>query len=170
MTSRTGKIDAGRDVGRSGFTLVELMLVITIIAVIVAMAVPFLSHTYHEMCLEDAAMNIRKLMTYGRERALSDGLRYRVVFESKGTRYALEVENHPLIRKGEFVRIEGIIGKSNFVPSGIVIKPSRDEVNLYPDGTIDEAEVYLKDHSGINCLLTTTGATGRVEISKNFEE
>ena len=38
---RTGKVDAGRDRRRNGFTLIELMIVMAVIVILMSVAIPF---------------------------------------------------------------------------------------------------------------------------------
>jgi Tfp pilus assembly protein FimT len=170
MTSSTGRTSREmREEGSHGAILIELLLVILIIAIMVTLAVPILSRTYRNMQLQSAAMNIKKLMVYGVEKARSDGLTYRLAFDNACKTYTLEVEAGALARSEGFTRVEGKPGRVNEIPPGISVKASRREITLYPDGKMDEAEVLITDQRGRGYILWTSGTTGRVEIAEKTE-
>ena len=171
MTSRTGRNRHSRPRSADGgFTLIELLLVMLIIAVLVGMAVPLLSRTYSSIKLESLALNMRKLMVYGREKAMSTGTRYRVSFDRDFDRYRLEAEGEAVTGVREFTRLEGKPGRFNYVPEGISVSADRNEILIYPDGTMDPVEIALTDRSGRSYVLEVLEGTGRVHVHEDSHE
>lgn len=150
--------------------MIELLLVMLIIAVLVGMAVPLLSRTYSSVRLETLALNMRKLMVYGRDRALSTGLRYRLAFDRDFGGYVLEVEGGPASRARGFAKIEGKPGRFKSVPAGISVTCARTEIVIYPDGSIDPVEIALTDRSGRSYTLRASDGTGRVYVYEDSHE
>jgi type II secretory pathway pseudopilin PulG len=160
-----------RSFGRSrAFTFIELILVILLVAVIVSLAVPLLSRTHDRMQVESVGLNIKKLLLYGRERALSSGSRYRMVFDSDLRGYELEAEADVSVGGRAFTGLEGRIGGPRRIPDGIETEASTNEVVIHPDGTIDEVVLRVIGRSGNAYVLTTTGTTGRVTFAEAAEE
>jgi prepilin-type N-terminal cleavage/methylation domain-containing protein len=153
-----------------GFTLIELLLVMLIIAVLVGLAVPILSRTYKEATVESLVLSMRKLMVYGRDKALSDGLRYRLTFGSDCATYVLEVEAAHSSGRDDFTKIDGRAGKPNTVPPDILVAASEPQVVIYPDGTFDPVEVVVAGQGGSAYVLRTSGITGRVDVTGETDE
>jgi prepilin-type N-terminal cleavage/methylation domain-containing protein len=85
-----------------GFTLVEIVLVVIILAIAAMMAVPFATSGASTQ-LKSAATIIASDLDYAKSMAISRGKQYSVVFYTSAERYQIEdangVINHP-IKKG----------------------------------------------------------------------
>jgi prepilin-type N-terminal cleavage/methylation domain-containing protein len=86
-----------------GFTIVELLIVVVIIAIAAAMAVPLMSSA-GSLQVKSAANMIASDLEYAKSMAISRGRRYSVVFDEDAESYQIEDENgdviaHP-VRKG----------------------------------------------------------------------
>lgn len=88
---------------RKGFTLVELIVVIVILAIAAAVAIPMLTNA-GSIQLTSAASLIAADLEYAKSMAITTGLVYSVVFNNETERYQLEDQNgsvipHP-VKKG----------------------------------------------------------------------
>src|SRR3990167_3341055 len=73
---------------RGGFTLVEILVVITIIGILSAIAVPNWSTLLPTYALNGAARQVQSELQKTKSRAVSENTNYRLVFSSTG--YSIE--------------------------------------------------------------------------------
>lgn len=73
-----------------GFTLVELIIVMMLLAVVAALAVPSLSRSMRQRNLDEEATRLLALTEYGRNEAVSQGVPMMVWIDPKGQRYGIE--------------------------------------------------------------------------------
>ena len=103
-----------------GFTLIELILVVFLIAVIAAAAVPNFSRTYQQMVLRQTADDLALVMRYAQSRAISKGVLHRLQLDLRGGRYWLTVvgkSGNPGNAKEE--TIPGRMGTVHQAPSSV---------------------------------------------------
>ena len=89
MTGWSGKI---RSLG-GGFTLYELVIVTAIISAAVSVCLPYATRSRVAEEVRQEASNIRETLIYGLRLAEGSGKNVRVVFDFKGGRYCLQVED-----------------------------------------------------------------------------
>ena len=73
-----------------GFTLVELIIVMMLLAVVAALAVPSLSRSMRQRNLDEEATRLLALTEYGRDEAVSQGVPMVVWIDAKSQRYGVE--------------------------------------------------------------------------------
>lgn len=170
MISPIGRSNLRQAINSRGLTLIELLFVTVIMLVVVGISTPLFRKTYENICLDDVSRNFAKLMKYAHERAIIERLKYRICFDLDSKQYQVEVENDPLNQEGVFHRIEGKLGQINHIPEQLSIEASTSEITFYPDGSADEANLYISNRNGSVYTLTTAGTTGDVEIFKYRKE
>ena len=69
---------------RAGFTLIELMLVLAILAMMVALVAPALAKSSRARNLEQEALRLVALTEYARDEAVSQGVSMAVYVETQG--------------------------------------------------------------------------------------
>src|SRR5262245_30234164 len=114
MTSRTGnkRIRRSSDCsGRHGFTLVELMLVMALLTIVFALALPALKGFFHGRDLDSEAPRFLSLTRYGQSRAVSEGVPMVLWIDARRGTYGLQQQAgyaDPDTRAMEFDLKEGM--------------------------------------------------------------
>ena len=134
--------------GRSakGFTLVELIIVMTMLAIVAAIAMPSLSRSMRQRNLDGEATRLLALTEYGRDEAVSQGVPMIVWIDAKSQRYGIEPKagfDADEARARDYamspdVQIEitkapasgGIVGAMEFGPDGALTTSSVESVRL----------------------------------------
>ncbi len=75
---------------RAGFTLIELMLVLAILAMMVALVAPALARSSRARNLEQEALRLVALTEYARDEAVSQGVSMAVYVDTQSQRYGME--------------------------------------------------------------------------------
>lgn len=78
---------------RGAFTLVELMLVMTLLTVVISVAAPTLSRFFHGRVIDSEARRLLSLTRAGQSRAVSEGVPMVLWVDEKNNEYGLESES-----------------------------------------------------------------------------
>ncbi|HON90792.1 MAG TPA: GspH/FimT family pseudopilin [Sedimentisphaerales bacterium] len=145
MTPQSRQLDS-----RKGLTLLELILVMVILSTVLAMAAPSLRGFFASRRGDDAAAQILALTQFARSQAISEGLVYRLNFDTRERTCWLTVQ-----KAGTFERLETSFGKVYTVPKDLVIvleniaqKDREVYVEFTPYGTVTPALIRLIDRRG----------------------
>jgi len=145
MTPQSRQLDS-----RKGLTLLELILVMVILSTVLAMAAPSLRGFFASRRGDDAAAQILALTQFARSQAISEGLVYRLNFDTRERTCWLTVQ-----KAGTFERLETSFGKVYTVPKDHVIvleniaqKDREVYVEFTPYGTVTPALIRLIDRRG----------------------
>lgn len=155
--------DPHRQRPQAGFTLLELLIVILILAVLVGVSVPQFRRTFRHLQLQVFASDVAKLLTYASRRAVARGEVLRVQFDVEGRRYWLAMAQGTS-PEDEFEKVSGKFGRISSVPQSISFESSAREVTFYPDGRADRFEMFIFDDSQSGYRLVTDVRTGRVRL------
>lgn len=156
-----------------GFTLLETMLVVIILAVLAGAAIPNFSQTYRQLRLKKTAEDLANLMRYAQGRAVTKGIPLRLEFDSAGRMCGLtqaepagEDEIVEAADQHNFQRIAGGMGRKRKTPDGLRIVAEKPQIYFYPDGRIDKAFIYVcrTENSSACHTISTREQRGYVKI------
>ncbi len=161
MTSATGQSGASR-ASRHGFTLIELCLVLTLLAVAAALITPALSRFMRGRALDAEARRLLALTHAAQARAVSDGFPVLLWFDIAQAAYGMEEESTPGAMDPKALEFSVSDSVRLSLPNATPAPTQRRRlpaIRFLPDGGIDEispSSVRLNDAAGMIRTLTQT--------------
>ena len=140
---------------RRGFTLVELIVVLAILAGIVALAAPSFSRTVESARLRAAASDVRTSLARGRALAVAAARERTVAFDL--SRGEFGVDNEAMRILPGTIRLGAALPGEERQERGSV------RVRFFPDGSGDEAEISVTAQDGGTLRVTVDPLTGLAE-------
>ena len=146
----------------SGFTLLELILVLALIGTVVAMVAPSLRIFCRARETADAAARVLSLTQYARSQAVAEGRPFRLCVDDQASTCWLSAQ-----RAGAFVELECEMGRRFSFPAGSSVRlldgageqSQLGYVQFGPDGRTDEATFEITGRQGevvrVACLSAT---------------
>jgi type II secretion system protein H len=169
---------------KRGFTLIELMVVITIIGIMTAMMIPEMKGSFQDALLRSTSRELINVFDLAYSRAVGLNQVRRVRLDETTGRYLVEKQ---VQENGEesFVPADDVPGSKGQLDSRITVEFHRpDELSpeqawsagasvvetgsgqaaimFYPDGTADAGTFMLRDRQGFRLLLQINPVTARV--------
>jgi prepilin-type N-terminal cleavage/methylation domain-containing protein len=93
MTLRIGKRSNARPRGRAAFTLIELILVMTVLVIVIAVTFPGLNTFFKGRTMESEGRRFLTLARYGQNRAVTEGIPMTLWIDAHEGTYGLEAQN-----------------------------------------------------------------------------
>ena len=151
-----------------GFTLIELGLVVTVLAVLLLAATPRFQGTAERLRTEQRAFELAHLLRYARERAITQALEVRWRWDEEERRVAVEA----LGDSGQWARLEERVAQSAPLTSQMALSVSDRQgepvdcacVQFSPDGTTTPTSVVLRRGEEA-FTVTVDGATGQPTVT-----
>jgi len=139
---------------RAGFTLLELLLVVGLLALLALSAWPLLENRISSAELPESATKLQSLLFMARSQAISDHKRYRVRFDEGLQQPLVEVEPDAINAAGEWFETTEAWAEENTLLGDVrvhAVKLGRP-VYLTPQQTRDDAEA--ESDEGLSGVLT----------------
>jgi len=137
---------------RSGFTLLELIVVLAILAGIAALVAPSFSRTVASARLRAAASDIRSTFARARALAVASSRERSAVFDL--SRGEFGVDNEAARFLPETIRLGAVLAGGDRRDQGEV------RFRFFPDGGGDEAEISVTARDGGGLRVTVDPLTG----------
>ncbi len=161
---------------RDGFSLLELMVVLVIMAIVMGISGPQLARFYRGVRLDGAARQVRAVFLYAGEIAAGEGKVCRVQFEPGWRRLRLLLQEDPAADPDAFEPLDAGRGTydlgSNLVielieANGRGVAPASDfSVEFAPLYTPEDVLIRLADTDGDQITVHLLAGSGRVEIER----
>jgi prepilin-type N-terminal cleavage/methylation domain-containing protein len=177
----------------AAFTLLELMVVITLVGVLTALIIPEMRGTYEHELLRSAAREIVSVCNLASSRAVAVSQTHYLQINSITGHYILKTpswddeDNSAILR--DFKESEGQIdkrisfsiqrersveteetGEESEITDGKADAGQDESIAFYADGSAEYAEFALKDRHGFSLQLRINPATSLVKISEVKQE
>jgi len=153
----------GRRLSKSGYTLIELILLAIIILIIVGISTPQFRKTFSDLELKETSYSIAKLISFAQEKSILEATSYKLILNVDEARYYL-VKPDPK-REGRYIRLKKRFGKTFLLPRGVSLKSDKKEVLFYPDGHSEKATITLRGKEK-KLKLIIKGNLGYVQIKE----
>jgi len=131
-------------------TLLELILVMLILSTVLAMAAPSLRGFFASRKIDDAATQILALTQFARSQAVSEGVVYRLNFDTRDRTYWLTAQ-----KAGAFEPLDTEFGQTYTLPKDIELEVQDIEqkdkdvfLAFTPYGTMTAGVIRLIDQNG----------------------
>lgn len=155
-----------------GFTLLELILVMVILSTVLAMAAPSLRGFFASRQTHDTAAQILALTQLARSQAISEGVVYRLNFDTRQRTYWLTSQ-----QAGVFEELQTGLGQVFTLPKDMVMELEdieKEDTDMFlsftPQGTVTAGTVRLIDRRGLALEVkcpTVTESFSIVELEYN---
>ena len=174
---------------KSGFTLVELMVVLVIMGIMAAMMIPEMRGTYENALLRSSSQQLVDVIGLAYSRAVTMNQAHRVRFDRRMNEYFVERHVSSGGDRDGFVPVEDGSSRRKIDPritvkfrvpmedpegEGQKVAPASPEdqaaeeteetIQFYPDGTADAREIILQDQGGFRLALRINPTTARVQV------
>lgn len=172
-----------------GFTLIELMVVLALIAIMTAVIIPEMRGTFEDAVLRSSSRELVNVCNLTYSRAVTLNQIHRVHLETSSGKYLIERRSRGGQGGSGFMPVPDLPGGQGTIDSRISIDlrlPGEDSPNaageasvprenslapireeaivFYPDGTADAREILLQDRDGFRIALRIDPVTARVHI------
>jgi general secretion pathway protein H len=151
----------------SGFTLLEIMVVLIVIALVMATALPSISRGATALHLRTAGRDILNTFRYAREKAVTEQTRMKVVVDREKQQLMLTDNFGDGARTfilPKDIRIQRIALAGNEIMDGFMV------VRFLPNGSCDNSEVLLQTDKGPWLKVLTDPITGGARIESGSGE
>ena len=140
---------------RRGFTLIEVILVMLILSIAAAVAVPTLARFSRGRQSTDAVEHMISVIQYAQDQSAATGFPYRFHVDAKSGTYWIESR-----RDGVFVRLSNDFGQTFNIPADYTASwdgpkeiATQGYIEFEPDGGHDVAVIKLTDAKGQTTFL-----------------
>ncbi len=159
---------------QNAFTLAELMLVISIMAILMGAIVPSLNHALSGSVLKTASQTIANVMRYARSIAIERSRISKLIFDRESGNIVFMVEGDPMTSPGVFAEelipvrfqkdVAGKVQVAQIMKMNLEGSQEEDEISFNPNGSTSDTFLYLTDEQERVYTIGVVGLTGQVLV------
>lgn len=157
-----------------GFSLLELMLVVTIIAIMTGVSLPMFGSMRDRQALEQTTRTFATLIQYMRSEALQGSRNTRIQWDAETMLLETLAETAPLEAPGQFEAIQPPISVRTLfnndirivgiTKSTLVAEEPDNQINFSPEGSTSDTMIYLSNDEERVYTIGIVGLTGQVLV------
>jgi general secretion pathway protein H len=167
MTSAAGSNFGRRYSQESGFTLLELLMVVLVIALALAVSYPSISRGSTALHLRATGRDVLNTLRYAREKAVTEQTGMKVTVDRQKQELVLSDDLGDGGRKylpPNDVKIQRVALAGNEIVDGPMV------IRFLPNGSSDRAEILLKSTAGSFLRIISDPITGGARIESGSGE
>jgi len=146
---------------QKGFTLLEMLITLTVITLVVAVAYPSLSRGTTALSLRTTSRDILSILRYTREKAVTEQAGMRVVLDQDNQSVLMIDDTDNSTRTywlPEKVKIQGVVTEGVEADGGI------STVRFLPNGSSSAVEILIESETGTAIKIVSDPITGVASI------
>lgn len=163
--------------GAKGFTLIEIMVVVVIVAALFTFTIPSLSGVNENNRLRASVRELTNLMKYARTEAVFNARTTQVFLDTEQHEYWLDLRN-PADNRRNSDKLKTTMERRRELEKNVafeavnaveknILKSGTIAIDFYPDGTASPTLISLRNIKGeTRYTLEVLKSTGLIEISK----
>lgn len=151
-----------------GFTLIEILLVMIVLSVLAGITAVNFPKMFSSFEFQKATDDLISSMRYAQSKALTDGIKYQLVFKPDFSAYQLlrcpkEAEHGQQEISQPCQPLKSRMGREFAIGKKIKVESLTQEWFFYPNGTMDRGKIHLSfDKKGVT--LSTEDQRGEVLV------
>jgi len=158
---------------RGGFTLIELIIVVTILAIMSAAVMPVFSGSFSKIQADHSVRDFVATVRFAQEHAVTAGVEFRLYVDPELNTYGLgrlaAVDGEDKIFEPVAIQQQETVQ----LPWRLTLKAVRAKkekerggyyVAFYPSGACDDARINITNEEGKTFYVDTKGGIGRLKV------
>jgi len=139
----------------AGFSLIEIFVILMILTIAAAAAIPSYKNIFQSMRLKQTAQDLVHYLHYGRTRALMRQRPLRLSVDVSQGRFWLEEQRRREDGKDQFAVLEDRLGAVYRIPADFELRTDAVSVDLFRGGRMSRSELCLCSKK--ECVSVRTG-------------
>jgi len=144
-------------VGNKGFTLVELLIVSTLVVVFMSTVIINIGNLYDKFMLRESCLDL--VRTINQARAISIAKKTTIILRIDSETNSYWLEPVPKLNRDENIKFKRTILKDNFTIEG-------ESIIFSPLGSNTGGMIRIKDKNGRSYIISIDGSTSKVSVEK----
>ncbi len=148
------------DFGKKGFTILETMVVMSVIMIISAFAAPYLQQWSKNSEYRAAARHVVSVLRETRSSAINKNLEHRIEFEPENKRFRVLRGNQSMSSSSW----DTVASDWQSFPAGVQFYANVHAIHLNPNGTANGGTISIQDEMHVTKYEVRVTQTGRIRI------